>query len=306
MRSDTAEMTADALLSFFYDELLTIERKSALTAQTYGFSITVFLQWLAEQNCLLSAVSHRELLYFIQWRKTQGMESATIARDITALRAFGNFLVRQHIWKENTALLLEKPAVHRKLPRVLAVEQVERLLSVINTDTPLGIRDRALFELIYSCGLRISEASGLLLANMHLKEQMLIVIGKGDKERMVPFGKEAKEWLEKWLAARSDIVRRRQSPYVFVNARGGALSRKSIWRRFQDMESLSGETAKVHTLRHSFATHLLEGGADLRSVQELLGHSDIATTQIYTHVNDEHLKQYHKLFFSEGANKTDK
>ena len=180
----------------------------------------------------------------------------------------------------------------------MSPEQVDALLNAIQTKDDLGVRDRALFELIYSCGLRISEVATLYRENVHLEERLLLVLGKGSKERIVPFGDTAFYWLSKWIfESRPKIIGNRQVREVFVNYKGEPLSRKGIWKRFQELESLSGVTAKVHTLRHSFATHLLSGGADLRSVQELLGHSDLSTTQIYTHVNNEELELYHKEFF---------
>ena len=152
--------------------------------------------------------------------------------------------------------------------------------------------------MIYSCGLRISEACTLLVDNLHLNEQLVMVCGKGDKERIVPFGEAAKKKLEAYLDdGRPDLVGRKVVREVFVNYKGDPISRKGVWKRFQELEALSGVTSKVHTLRHSFATHLLAGGADLRSVQELLGHSDLATTQIYTHVDDNQLSAYHKKYF---------
>nr|MBP7480148.1 tyrosine-type recombinase/integrase [Spirochaetaceae bacterium] len=159
-------------------------------------------------------------------------------------------------------------------------------------------RDRALFELIYSCGLRISEVSGILLQNVHLNERLLWVTGKGNKERVVPFGDQAHYYLKQWIGeVRPLVLGSRIVPWLFVNYKGNQFSRKGIWKRFQELEAVSGVTAKVHTLRHSFATHLLSGGADLRSVQELLGHADLATTQIYTHIEESRLKQYHAEYF---------
>lgn len=194
--------------------------------------------------------------------------------------------------------MLDRPKASRSLPKVLSVEQVETLLSVVDTSTPIGKRDAALFEMIYSCGLRISEACTLLIDNLHLNEQLVMVCGKGDKERIVPFGEAAKKKLEAYLDdGRPDLVGRKVVREVFVNYKGDPISRKGVWKRFQELEALSGVTSKVHTLRHSFATHLLAGGADLRSVQELLGHSDLATTQIYTHVDDNQLSAYHKKYF---------
>ena len=152
--------------------------------------------------------------------------------------------------------------------------------------------------MIYSCGLRISEVCSLLVGNLHLNEQLIMVRGKGDKERIIPFGNEAKEKLSLYLNdVRPVLVGKKTIHEVFVNYRGEPISRKGVWKRFQQLEKLSGVTSKVHTLRHSFATHLLAGGADLRSVQELLGHSDLTTTQIYTHIDDEQLSAYHKKYF---------
>jgi integrase/recombinase XerD len=181
---------------------------------------------------------------------------------------------------------------------VWQVDDVERFLAAIKTGSALGVRDRALFETMYSCGLSVSEASGLLLMNVHLKEKVLVVTGKGDKERMVPFGVEAKKWLAEWITNfRSQFTGSAAVPTVFVNYRGKPLSRKGIWKRFQEIEAEAGLFAKTHTLRHSFATHLLAGGADLRTVQELLGHADLSTTQIYTHIEQERLRSYHDRYF---------
>ena len=178
------------------------------------------------------------------------------------------------------------------------MEQIDNLLSVIDTKTASGIRDDALFELIYSCGLRISEACGLLIANVHLEEKLILVRGKGDKERIVPFGERALKKIEIYLEkVRPSLTKGRNVPQLFVNYKGEPISRKGVWKRFKELEALSGVDAKVHTLRHSFATHLLSGGADLRSVQELLGHSDLSTTTIYTHVTDDQLEKAHEKYF---------
>lgn len=291
--------TSSSLISAqFYNELLAVDRKAKLTAETYQITVDILLDWCIKENKNYSFLVVQDLLYFLMWRKTNGTDALTVARDISAIRSFGNFLVRHGIWKENTALLLERPKASRALPRVLSIEQVEELLSSIDTSDALGLRDRSLFELVYSCGLRISEVSGLLLQNLHMEEHILWVCGKGDKERMVPFGDNAYFWLKRWLdEGRQKLVGSKNVPTVYVNYQGKPISRKGIWKRFKEIESLIGIDAKVHTLRHSFATHLLAGGADLRSVQELLGHSDLATTQIYTHIDDEQLHDYYKEFF---------
>lgn len=278
--------------------MLLVERRSVQTASTYRLAVETFLHWCAENRIRLSCVTVQNLIYFLAWRKTNNCAPLTIAKDISALRSFGSYLVRQKFWKENLVFMLDRPKASRSLPKVLSVEQVETLLAAADTSTPLGKRDAALFEMIYSCGLRISEACSLLIENLHLNEQLVMVRGKGDKERIVPFGAEAKEKLESYLdCGRPLLVGKKVVREVFVNYKGEPISRKGVWKRFQELEALSGVTSKVHTLRHSFATHLLAGGADLRSVQELLGHSDLATTQIYTHVDDNQLSAYHKKYF---------
>ncbi len=300
-------MTIQTLLDSFYSDLLTVGRLSQQTGATYAESAKLFLNWLQKEQIKLASVSARELLFYLTFRRTdEGCDELTIAKDISSLRALGSYLVRIGLWEDNVAMELDRPKASRALPRVLSVEQVEKLLSSIDVSKPLGLRDRALFELVYSCGLRISEVCGLLIENLHLTERILIVHGKGDKERMVPFGEAAKKWLETYLEeVRPLLVGSRVVDEVFVNYKGEKISRKGVWKKFKAIEAMSGVHAKVHTLRHSFATHLLAGGADLRVVQELLGHSDLATTQIYTHVDDGQIKKSHHTYFP-GHGKTEK
>ncbi|MBR4629202.1 MAG: tyrosine recombinase [Treponema sp.] len=298
-------MTIKLLLSDFYTDLLTVERRSESTATTYSESAEIFLNYLVDEKIKLSAVSSQNLIYYLLWRRTNGIDELTIAKDISAIRSFGFYLVRNGYWAENVALLLDRPKATKALPKVLSVEQVDALLDSIDISKPLGIRDRALFELIYSCGLRISEAVSLKIENLHINEKIVIVHGKGDKERMVPFGESAKAWMNAYLEIRPLLVKGKVVPEVFVNFRGEPLSRKGVWKNFQTMEAMSGVTAKVHTLRHSFATHLLAGGMDLRSVQELLGHADLATTTIYTHLENKQLREGHKQFFPGHENQED-
>lgn len=291
-------METDKLLQDFYNEIIFVENHSQVTAETYLISVKEFVSYLKNKEIKLLDVDVQTVLYYVAWRKTCGMSDLTVAKDLTSLSEFGKVLVRKGIWNENYVSELDRPKVSRSLPKVLEIEQVDSILAAIDTSKPLGIRDRALYEVIYSCGLRISEASGLLLSNVHFEEQVLIVRGKGSKERLIPFGGEADLWLKKWIfEARPVILGHKIVDEVFVNARGEVLSRKGIWKNFKALGVKSGVEAKVHTLRHSFATHLLAGGADLRSVQELLGHSDLSTTQIYTHVDDSQIRDYHRDYF---------
>ena len=282
----------------FYTDLLLVKRDSEETAATYKESSSLFLEWCVQKQKKLKDITVQDLMYFLMDRRNAGNSENTLAKDISAIRAFGEYLVRKNYWEENVALELDRPKSARAIPRVLTIEQVDKLLSVIDTSTPLGKRDDALFELIYSCGLRISEAATLLVTNVHLEEKLILVHGKGDKERIVPFGGRAYDKLVLYLnEVRPGLCGQKVIDEVFLNYRGDPISRKGIWKKFQELEVLSGVNAKVHTLRHSFATHLLQGGADLRSVQELLGHSDLATTQIYTHVDDRQLKSSHEKYF---------
>ena len=293
-------MTIDFLLEQFYSDLILVRRCSVQTAETYRISAGEFLNWLVTEKIKLRDVSAQNLIYYFRMRKTNDCSELTISKDISGIRAFGEYLVRKGYWQDNHALLLDKPKAVKNLPKVLSIEEVDKLLSFIDTSTLYGKRDDALFELIYSCGLRISEACGLKVSNVHLNEHLIMVHGKGDKERIVPFGARAEEKLIFYLnEVRPELVNGKNVPEVFVNYKGEGISRKGVWKRFHELEQLAGISAKVHTLRHSFATHLLSGGADLRSVQELLGHSDLSTTQIYTHVTDDELEKTHEKYFTD-------
>lgn len=296
-------MTIDELLQHFYSDLLLVRRDSVQTAETYKIAAGEFLKWLVKEQIKLKNVSVQNLMYYILKRQTEdGCTEVTMAKDISALRAFGEYLVRKGFWEQNICLDLEKPKMARNLPSVLSVEEVDLLLDGIDKSDLCGKRDDALFELVYSCGLRISEVCNLKLVNVHMEERLILVLGKGNKERLVPFGDRAAQKLQTYISeVRPALVKGRNIPNLFVNYKGEAISRKGVWKRFQELETRSGVKAKVHTLRHSFATHLLEGGADLRSVQELLGHANLATTTIYTHVSDNQLEKVHAQYFKAGG-----
>ena len=291
-------MTKEIFLNQFYTDLILVKRDSKQTAITYKISAEEFLDWLTSEKIKLKDVSVQNLLYYLIKRQSDGCSELTIAKDISGIRALGEYLVRKGMWEENLALSLDKPKAAKHLPKVLSIEQIDALLGCIDTKTLSGKRDDALFELIYSCGLRISEACSLKLANVHFEEKLILVLGKGDKERLIPFGDRALEKMQIYLnEVRPEFTKGRNVAEFFVNYRGEPISRKGVWKRFQEIEALSGVDAKVHTLRHSFVTHLLAGGADLRSVQELLGHSDLSTTTIYTHVTDKQLEEAHEKYF---------
>jgi len=222
----------------------------------------------------------------------------TMARVVSSVHSFFKYLRLEGLRADDPSALIETPRQERSLPSVLAPGEVDRFLATLDGGDPRSLRDRALFELIYSCGLRISEASSLCFDQLYLDERVIRVIGKRKKERIVPFGEEAAARLKDYLLlGRPALAKAGRSDRVFLSQSGRGISRKGIWKRFDRARTSAGVDAKVHTFRHSFATHLLAGGADLRTVQELLGHSDIATTQIYTHIESEALGDYHGEYF---------
>lgn len=295
----TLDKNIQDILTDFCLELTFTSHLATSTVSTYGIDINTFLLWCKSNNVALNCVTPPILVDYVAYLKDLDKSNNTVRKVLASLSSFGRYLVQKNIWLDNFALSLERPKRDQKIPKVLTISEVDKLFSVIDLTSPVGIRDNALFELIYSCGLRESEAAGVLFANLHLEEKFVIVLGKGSKERVIPFGDIAYKKLSLYLQhGRPKLLpRNKNSEYLFVTLRGGQISRKSIWHTLQDLEEKSGVTCKVHTLRHSFATHLLSGGANLRIVQELLGHANLATTQIYTHVDSSKLGELHRLYF---------
>lgn len=294
-------LTGDSIILDYQDYLTAELRLSPQTVATYTRDCRNFVRWMNEQELSAATVDVNGVIDYLINRQTgEGLDQRTIAKIVSALRSLFQFLIIEDVREDNPASGVELPRPDQRLPGVLDVADVERLLDAIDIDSPLGLRDRSLFELIYSCGLRVSEAVALSLDRVFLAEQLVRVVGKGDKERLVPMGGHACHWLSRYLQEARPHLVKRPTNVVFVNRRGDRLSRKGMWKRFREAAERAGVQAKVHTLRHSFATHLLSGGADLRSVQELLGHADISTTQIYTHVDRDDLRQYHADFHPRG------
>jgi len=288
----------DSLLNRYQEYLAAETRCSPATASAYYQEARRLLSSLGEEGVEIRKASPGDLVQYLIQRQLEGISPRTTAKILSILRAFFAFLTQEGWLASNPAELLESPRVVREIPAVYSAEEIDRLLAAIDCSRPLGIRDRCLFELIYSCGLRVSEAVELTLDRLFPSEGLLRVVGKGNRERLVPMGEQARFWLRRYLSeARPLLVHRnRRVDRVFINHLGRGLSRKGMWKRFQEANRRAGLEGKVHTLRHSFATHLLAGGADLRAVQELLGHADIGTTQIYTHVKEEALRRYHERF----------
>jgi integrase/recombinase XerD len=279
---------------------LGVERAlSRHTIQAYSSDLAHFASFLAESGIETpSEVQERHVLSFIE----SGCPNASVrskARYMSAIRSFFTFLVREGDISEHPMELLETPRFTRKLPEYLTAREVQLLLSAPSQTTVGGVRDRTMLEVLYASGLRVSELLGLVLDRTNLDAGFLIVTGKGNKERVVPLGAEAIFWLSRYLTQVRPLLDKGASRnLVFLNRRGRALSRQYFWRAVKAYSLSVGIAKQIspHTLRHSFATHLLSGGADLRSVQIMLGHADIATTEIYTHVDRTRLKEVHKKY----------
>lgn len=278
-------------------------RAANLTTVTYVLEIRRFVTWLDESNLSVMEVQGPELESYAAFRSaSESLGAGTISRIVSSLRSFFKFLLVSGYRESDPSRDIERPKFSRHLPEVLDLDEVEKFLDSINLDSPYGLRDRTLFELIYSCGLRVSEAVDLELSQIFIKEGLIRVRGKGDKERLIPLGDEAEQWLLRYLSSARPLLLKgvSRSNRVFLNNRGGGLGRKGMWKRFRGIAGKAAVGGKIHTLRHSFATHLLRGGADLRSVQELLGHADISTTQIYTHLDQDELAEAHKTYHPRG------
>lgn len=293
-------MSQTSLLRSYTIYLKLEKRLSANTVSTYTAEaerLQEFYRETAEERegSSLPDLTPDDILGYLAWRNTSSLDNRTVSRIISSLNSFYRYLIKEGWRKENPLQLVDKPRLSRHLPQVMRPDEVDRLLEQFDITTPLGLRDRALFELIYSCGLRVSEVAGLKVGQIYRREGVIQVLGKGDKERFVPLGEEASWWMARYLKEARPLLAGSCTgeDACFLNRRGKPFSRKGMWKRFREAADTAGVEGKIHTLRHSFATHLLEGGADLRSVQALLGHADIATTQIYTHLDTSRLKEVH-------------
>jgi integrase/recombinase XerD len=286
------------LLEQYYSRLIAQERRSLLTVETYRYELGRFLNCLEVAGATVETVDTQGLTDYLERRRIQGgIGPRSTAKAIAALRSFFRFTMDEHIRGNNPALILEPPRRGRRLPEVLNREEVDRLFSLVDTRSALGVRNRTIYELLYSAGLRVSEVVSLNVRDIMFSEGLARIWGKGSKERLVVFGSEAALWLKRYLEeARPCLSGDRNSLALFISRTGKRLSRKGIWKQYARVAHAGGTGSKLHTLRHSFATELLAGGADLRSVQALLGHVDLATTQIYTHVDVSFLREQYRRY----------
>jgi len=291
-------MEIPATISSFLTHVRVEKGLSSNTVAAYRRDLAKFNEFAQKRKLSLETATRDDLVDFLAGLYRQKLESKTVARHLVTLRNFFRFAQIQELIAEDPSANLESPKIRRSLPGYLRLEEVERLLVQPDAKTPLGLRDRAMLEVLYSAGLRVSELVGLRVTDLDTRVGCVRCIGKGDKERIVPVGKKALGMVEKYLRdARPKLLGKAAgSPTLFVNRRGGALSRVGVWKILSSYGRRAGLRVALtpHMLRHSFATHLLERGADLRSVQLMLGHADISTTQIYTHVVEERLKQIYK------------
>lgn len=285
-----------------FRDYLTVEiRLQESSIETYMYEVMELQNYCIDRALKPTELKVDQIIDFLICRRESLLTARTLAKCHTAIKSYYNFLILEGIRDDNPLDKIDTPRFKKHFPHVLTIEEVDRLLGVINTTSPSGLRDRALYELIYSCGLRVSEAVDLNKNNLFLTEGVLLVKGKGDKERLVPLGDVAIHWINIYLdEGRGRLATDIREESLFLNSRGGRLTRKGMWKNFKSLCSKSGVEGKLHSLRHSFATHLLVGGADLRSVQELLGHSDIATTQIYTHLSSSELQKAFTAYHPEG------
>lgn len=277
---------------------LSVERGSSPnTTGAYRRDLADYAEFLAARGVTAPAdVSREDVTAWILSLRNRGLAPSSVERHVSAVKSFHRFLVREGVTENSPTARLPLPKKPQRLPDVISIADADRLLSQPFPDTPVGLRDRAVLEVLYGCGLRASELSGLGTADMNLEDGVVRVFGKGSKERIVPVGGMAQHAIKAYLAAGRPYLRAKRSAAsdggaLFLSSRGARLSRQAVFRIVRGYGGLVGIELHPHTLRHSFATHLLEGGADLRALQEMLGHSDISTTQIYTHVDRRHIRE---------------
>jgi integrase/recombinase XerD len=285
----------DTYLTYLRD----VRRVSPHTVESYARDLAALAGYAEQSGVPVEAVTRSDLEAFVRAQMASGLSPRSVARTVACVRGFYRFVALEEKRESSPADDLRAPRAWAALPRFLDVEEVDRLLAVPDTSTPRGLRDKAMIEVLYATGMRVSELVAVRPNDLHLDEGYLTCVGKGDKERIVPLGRAAAEWIRRYVEAGRTALAKRGSPWLFVNARdGGPLSRVGFWKVLKEYGTRAGLTRDLspHVLRHSFATHLLERGADLRSIQMMLGHADLSTTQIYTHVLEARLRTVYDKF----------
>ena len=303
MHSDTIDSASHQDIERFLDALWMERGLSENTLAAYRNDLSGMARWLTGRQRSLSAARRQDLLDYLAERVAAGARPRTTARLLSSLRRFYRYLVREGRLADDPSARIDTPRIGRPLPDSLSEAEVELLLDAPDAGDPLGLRDRAMLELLYACGLRVSELVNVTIEQVNLTQGVVRLMGKGNRERLVPLGEEAAEWLQRYIdESRPALAGEGSTRQLFITRRGKAMTRQAFWYRLRYYAVKSGINRKLspHTLRHAFATHLLNHGADLRVVQMLLGHSDLSTTQIYTHVARERLKELHAQHHPRG------
>jgi len=294
------EQWLDQLLHY----LIVEKGLSKNTIEAYSHGLSRFLNHLREKGVQeIRDVGKFDVRGFLLALKKENLSAKTIVRNLVAIRTFFRFLVQEGILETNPVEDLESPKVAKTLPEILTLKEIEQLLEQPNLQTPLGMRDRAMLEILYATGMRVSELTHLPTHQVNLEGGYVLLYGKGSKERIVPLGSEAIKWVTLYLKeSRGILAKGKESPFLFINRSGKGMSRQGLWKNLKNYARRASLRKRItpHLLRHSFASHLLERGADLRSVQMMLGHADISSTQIYTHVTGERLKKIHQRYHPRG------
>jgi len=294
----------EQLLDQFLHYLIVEKGLSRNTIEAYSLDLTRFLDYLRRKGIQeLRDIDKFQVRGFLLSLRRKDLSTKSIGRDLSAIRTFFRFLIQEGVLETNPIEDLESPKMVKKLPEILSLKEIEQLLEQPDLQTPLGIRDRAMLEMLYATGMRVSELTRLPTHQVNLEGGYVLLYGKGSKERIVPLGSEAINWVTLYLStARRILAKAKESPFLFINRSGRGMTRQGFWKNLRDYARRAGLRKRItpHLLRHSFASHLLERGADLRSVQMMLGHVDISTTQIYTHVTGERLKKVHKQYHPRG------
>ena len=298
----SANIASDRLIDGFIDNVWLEKGLSQNTLNAYRQDLSNFSNWL--NPVYLEKANKINLLDYLAYRLKQGYSSRSTARSLSSLRAFYAYLLSKSLIIENPTSKIQSPKLGHSLPKVLSEEDVEKLINAPNTKEAIGLRDRAMLELLYACGLRISELINLDVLNLNIRQGVAKVLGKGGKERLVPIGDQALDWISHYLTYGREqlIIDNKKSPYLFLSNRGTGMTRQAFWYRIKLYANKSGvdRSLSPHTLRHAFATHLINHGADLRTVQLLLGHTSLSTTQIYTEVARHRMKELHREHHPRG------
>ncbi|MBT4160260.1 MAG: site-specific tyrosine recombinase XerD [Gammaproteobacteria bacterium] len=296
--------TDHALIDKFLDSLWLEKGLSDNTLKSYRHDLQGFEKWVSEQKKQFTTITRIDLTSYLSYRMKCGLKGRSTARSLSCLRALYRYLLREKLISDDPTLRVENPKLGRPLPDTLTESDVEKLLAAPDIETPIGMRDRTMLEVLYACGLRVSELTNLKLSEINLRQGVIRIVGKGSKERLVPMGEEAITWLGRYLQeTRNELLKKNLAQdIVFPSNRGVAMTRQTFWHRVRAMAKKAGIEKKLspHTLRHAFATHLLNHGADLRVVQLLLGHADLSTTQIYTHIAKQRMKELHQMHHPRG------